>query len=84
MRREHDLKTWPRFFDDVLAWRKPFEVRLDDRGFAVGDVLNLREWDPDEEAYTGRSCRRRVSYVLRDWIGIERGYVVMGLSPVEG
>jgi len=80
--REHDLKCWPEFFAGVEAGQNPFEVRRDDgRGFAVGDTLLLREWDPETGEYTGRACRRRITYVLRGprW-GIEAGYVVMGLA----
>ena len=42
----HDLKTWPEYFADVAAGVKRVEIRLDDRGYAVGDVLHLREWTP--------------------------------------
>lgn len=41
----HVLKTRAPWFDDVRRDEKTFEVRVDDgRGFAVGDVLVLREW----------------------------------------
>ena len=61
----HELKTWPGQFRDVAAGRKTFEVRRDDRGFAVGDRLVLREWDLPEERYTGRQLTVRVSHLLR-------------------
>jgi hypothetical protein len=48
----HRLKTHPGPFADVEAGRKQFEIRKDDRGFAVGDVLVLEEWSPEKsEAY---------------------------------
>ncbi len=43
----HDLKTHPGPFQAVWDGRKTFEIRKFDRPFAVGDVLLLREWDPD-------------------------------------
>ena len=44
---EHDLKCWPHEFDAVKSGAKTFEVRSnEDRGFAVGDLLVLRTWDP--------------------------------------
>lgn len=42
----HELKTWPEFFDAVERGDKTFEVRLDDRGFQVGDELVLMRWQP--------------------------------------
>ncbi len=77
----HVLKTWPPFFQHVASGVKPFEVRKDDRSFAVGDVLHLREWDPYTSAYTDRFDERTVTYVLRGGeFGIEAGYVVLGLK----
>ena len=64
---EHELKTWPVYFEAVESMDKPFEVRRDDRAFAVDDVLRLREWCPMRRGYTGREVKRRVTYVLRDY-----------------
>ena len=79
MSTEHDLKTWPEYYQEVASGAKPFEYRLNDRDYKVDDVLHLREWVPalvDEEHalglsteiragyYTGRSLRKRVTYIL--------------------
>jgi hypothetical protein len=70
--RTHVLKTWPEPFQAVLDGRKRYEIRRDDRGFAVGDVLTLVEWDPTrrERPYeykargeTGRDVHVRVTYL---------------------
>ena len=42
----HELKTWPEAWAAVRDGRKRFELRRDDRGFAVGDVLLLKLWRP--------------------------------------
>lgn len=44
--RIHSLKTWPEPFQALVDGRKTFELRKNDRGFMVGDQLQLREWDP--------------------------------------
>lgn len=70
MARSHRLKTWPEYFEAIASGAKTFEVRRDDRGFAVGDMLVLEEWDPSPEmpdiakGYTGRILKRLVSYKL--------------------
>lgn len=75
----HTLKTWPRFFRAVVSGEKKFEIRKNDRDFQVNDLLQLLEWDPETEKYTGRECIRRVSYLTECATGIEPGYVVMGI-----
>lgn len=79
MSRTHELKTWPEPFAAVLAGTKRHEIRVDDRGYAVGDVLVLKEWDPTPTpqpvtawsivmvdrpiGYTGRVLTVRVTYL---------------------
>jgi uncharacterized protein DUF3850 len=76
----HELKTWPLFFKRVLTGQKNFELRKDDRGFEIGDTLNLKEWDPITNEYTGRTVLRRVTYILRGGeFGLEPGYVIMSI-----
>lgn len=78
---DHELRCWPPYFEEVRSGAKPFEVRKNDRDFRVGDTLVLREWRSDWKDYTGRMCRKRVTYVLPGGaFGIEAGTVVMGLS----
>lgn len=76
----HDLKCWPPWFQDVLEGRKTFEVRRDDRGYREGDTLLLREWEPTTAAYTGRSLRTKVTYLVRAVPGIPGDMVVMGVE----
>ena len=72
----HELKILPRYFSEVVGRVKNFEVRKNDRNYAVGDTLLLGEWDGT--AFTGRRLLRRVGYILSDPEYVKEGYVVLG------
>ena len=83
--RVHDLKISPRWFADVHAGSKGFEVRRDDRDFHVGDRLRLREYADGE--YTGRGMTVSVDYILRhdDFPeGIMPGYCILQFGGYFG
>lgn len=63
-RRVHDLKCWPEFYQPAIEGIKTFEVRVNDRGFVVGDILHLREYTPSDKAYTGRDSYFEITYIL--------------------
>lgn len=50
----HDLKSWPASFRLLLEGRA-FEVRQNDRNFALGDHVHVREFLPGAETLTGRT-----------------------------
>jgi len=50
----HDVKSWPEFFSAIEAGHRHHELRRNDRGYAVGDRMILREFDPQTNNYTGR------------------------------
>ena len=39
MAKTHELKIFPRWFDDVKSGKKRFELRKADRDYEVGDSL---------------------------------------------
>lgn len=84
--RVHELKTDAAPFDAVRNGRKRFEIRRDDRGYQVGDILvlcrqaPLPTLDPFEAAVE----LVRVTYILRDGrYGLKDGYVAMGIERVR-
>lgn len=74
---QHDVKIWPSYYREVLAGNKKFEIRVNDRGYKVGDVLLLREWDPDNETYTGRFCKAAITYLLDSFAGLSNDLCIM-------
>ena len=81
----HELKCWPAYFAAVRSGAKRFELRKNDRGFALGDQLAIREWDPDTQAYTGQVEERQITFLLSEEdLGVIHGYVAIGFGPVTG
>jgi hypothetical protein len=59
----HVIKSWPQFFGPILRGTRTHELRENDRGYSVGDTLELREYDPLLQNYTGRSCKVKVTSI---------------------
>lgn len=84
--RTHVLKTWPAPFAAVLNGSKRHEIRVDDRGYAVGDILHLREWEPN--AYLGRLTGREIKVLVTyltpggQW-GLPTNTCVMSISEIQ-
>ena len=84
----HDLKSWPEYFEPVVSGVKPFELREDDRHYHVGDILKLREFEPNSGKYTGREITKLVTYKLEGvgpgaippLLGLSRKYCILGLA----
>lgn len=86
---KHELKTDPAVFQDVLDGKKTYELRLNDRGFCVGDELLLRETThtgaeiragaPLE--YTGRETTKTVAHMLTGPIyGLAAGWSILSFE----
>ncbi len=92
----HELKSWPEYFAPLWEAHKTFEIRWEDRGFAVGDLLWLREWlppdnlaDTDEEdmadpaRYTGKHLLVRITDITAEHPGLATGYVALSVEFVR-
>jgi hypothetical protein len=83
----HRLKTVGIYWDAVAAGLKTFEVRVNDRAFQTGDVLELVRLSDLHTGYdTGpdrqpKIIRKRITYLLQGGqFGIEPRYCVLGLG----
>jgi hypothetical protein len=79
----HQLKTWPEYFKALKDGTKNFELRKNDRDFRVGDILYLKEYNPETEAYTSRSLEFYVTYIIDGEWGLKEGYCAMALMPYD-
>lgn len=75
----HELKTYPQYFKDVIAGKKTFEIRKNDRPFKEGDLLALNEFDG--QAYTGNSCIVYIDYIMTDPDYCKKDMVIMSIKP---
>ena len=75
----HDLKVLPEYYEAIERGDKNFELRKNDRNYAVNDFLNLHEWDGE---YTGRTIYTMVKYIYHGTgeYGLEKGYCILGLT----
>lgn len=94
--KKHKLKIDPEPYEAALRGLKPWEFRKDDRGFEVGDEVELAEWMPITEWYsddegmkhrnphfTGRSIHGHITYILRRGFGLPDGYCVFTYEPLK-
>lgn len=87
---EHVLKTDPAVFQGVLDGKKTFEIRFNDRGYQVGDLVVLKETkftgqqmkSGEPLVYTGREIQKRISYVLSGY-GLHEGWVILGIQDIK-
>lgn len=75
----HALKTKTEYFEAVRNGDKTFEVRKNDRQFAVGDFLALNEVNEDG-LYSGKALLVEVTYILNNPEYCKEDYVVMSIG----
>lgn len=78
----HVLKCWPEPFAAMTNGSKVHEFRKNDRGYAVGDILELHRFSPDTGCYSGSVLFRQVTYV-GEGFGIPEGYVCMSITKAS-
>lgn len=79
----HELKVWPEFFEDLSENNRNVELRKDDRGFQIGDVLTLREYDPKTDEYTGSFCTKVVTHIVRGGPWLTEGYCALSIRDIQ-
>jgi hypothetical protein len=80
----HVLKTHPDPFLAVFGGYKTAEFRKDDRDYHRGDLLRLREYDPDRDSYSGFEVTAKVTDVRKGGqYGIPDGYAMLSIRITE-
>ena len=60
-----EKKVLPKYFQLILDGVKKYELRLADFECGEGDILFLREWNPEIGEYTGREIEKKVTIVMK-------------------
>ena len=58
-----EKKVWSKYFQLILEGKKTYELRLADWNCEIGDILILKEWNPETKTYTGRILEKQVTYI---------------------
>ena len=77
-KKVHSVKIGKEFFEDVKNNVKTFELHKNDRNYKVGEILELHEYEAGEE--TGRTCRKLITYMLKEFTGLQDNYCILGLK----
>lgn len=79
----HKLKIEPEYFRQVISGKKTFEIRFNDRNYAVGDSLSLCEYFPVTGRFSGNSAFVAVTSICDDIRFVKPGYVVMSIKVLS-
>lgn len=79
----HELKIYPEYFAPVVTGEKKAELRKNDRPYAVGDTLHLREYNPNRGGVTGEFINVRITHIadVGAWLP---GYVLLSVEVKNG
>ena len=82
----HQLKLQKSFFEDKLKGLKPWELRVNDRDFKIGDYLGENEVIEDDSGEwheTGRFVLEKITSIVdhNDCAGLHVGWVILTCEP---
>ena len=60
-----EKKVLADYFDKIMSGEKTFELRLADFDCQIGDILVLREWNPETKSFTGRAIEKKVTFIFK-------------------
>lgn len=80
--RIHKMRLAVNFFDAVCNGEKNFELCKNDRGYKVGDILEMEEYGGGIK--TGRALKAVITYILENYTGLEDGYCILAIEVLGG
>ena len=80
--QHHELKTIQPYFKAIWDCQKKFEIRLNDRDFKVGDIVHLREYDPNGKIYTGYEIKGVITYIIYEFHALKKDYIIFSFNTI--
>lgn len=79
----HILKIRPCYFYYVHEGFKNFEIRKDDRGYEVGDLIHFVNVSGEDYTYATNNVFQ-ITYILRDALefGLNKDYCILSLKKL--
>lgn len=86
----HMVKSWNFLYKDIESGERLADIRKNDRRYAVGDILELNEFDPVKFVYTGRKMDVEITYIQNSnsnpcaisHEALHKDYVVLSIKKV--
>ena len=86
MMKMHVLKINILYLLDILYHGKSFEIRKDDRGYEVGDLIHFVDANGNEFTESFDKLVFRITYILRDvpQYGLDKAYCILAIEAIKG
>lgn len=82
----HNIKILEEYARDVLAKRKTFEIRYNDRDYQVGDIIIFVVVDTNNKLkkHSLNNAVWKITYILDDFYGLRNDYIAMSIEEMSG
>ncbi|QXO10366.1 hypothetical protein [Proteus phage vB_PmiM_ZX7] len=61
--KKHEIKIYPLYFSQVCYGLKKAELRINDRNYQIGELVCMKEYNPDTKSYTGNFVTIEITMV---------------------
>ena len=87
----HELKIKYEYLVEIALGNKTFELRKNDRGYQVGDLIHfiiadIKQRDKlDNGLYIGQDDLYKITYILKnvEQYGLDKDYCILGIKKLE-
>lgn len=76
----HSKKIKEEYFKKVVEGHKPYEIRINDCDYRIGDYLALNEIN-EKGLYTGRFTITKITEIFEATDYLQENYVILTLEP---